>query len=251
MLALSPSLASTIGWYFENHTSHDNHDQNFVHGDHSERFDSILHFSTSQTQFELDQTMPQTAICRDQNMFKKLDHNASERDRRKKMNGLYSSLRSLLPEADQTKKLSIPVTVSRVVKYIPELQQQVMGLIQKKEELLSRTTRQGDETHEEEQPAKSIARSTSIAVWASHLDDRQIVVQISSDSKVHKTPLSDILLNLEEDGLLVLNASSFESQGGKVFCNLHLQVENTHKLECEILSEKLISLYDKRENLLP
>ena len=111
-----------------------------------------------------------------------------------------------------------------MVKYIPELQQEVMGLIQKKEELLSRTTRQGDETHEEEQPAKSIARNTSIAIWASHLDDRQIVVQISSDSKVHKTPLSDILLNLEEDGLLVLNASSFESQGGRVFCNLHLQV---------------------------
>ena len=92
MSALSPSLVSTIGWYFENHTSHDNHDQNFVHEDHSETLDSILHFSTSQTQFELDQTMPQTAICRDQNMFKKLDHNACERDRRKKMNGLYSSL---------------------------------------------------------------------------------------------------------------------------------------------------------------
>ena len=92
MLALSPSLVSTIGWYFENHTSHDNHDQNFVHGDHSETLDSILHFSTSQTQFELGQTTPQTAICRDQNMFKKLDHDASERDRRKKMNGLYSSL---------------------------------------------------------------------------------------------------------------------------------------------------------------
>ncbi len=28
-----------------------------------------------------------------------------------------------------------------------------------------------------------------------------------------------------------------------------IQVENTHELECEILSEKLISLYDKRENL--
>jgi endonuclease III-like uncharacterized protein len=92
MLALSPSLVSTIGWYFENHTSHDNHDQNFVHGDHSETLDSILHFSTSQTQFVLDQTTPQTAIRRDQNMFKKLAHNASERDCGKKMNGLYSFL---------------------------------------------------------------------------------------------------------------------------------------------------------------
>jgi hypothetical protein len=66
--------------------------KNFVHGDHFETLDSILHFSTSQTQFELDQTTPQTAICRDQNMFKKLDHNASERDHGKKMNGLYFAL---------------------------------------------------------------------------------------------------------------------------------------------------------------
>ena len=33
-------------------------------------------------------------------------------------------------------KLSIPATVSRMVKYIPELQQQVDVLIQKKEELI-------------------------------------------------------------------------------------------------------------------
>lgn len=34
--------------------------------------------------------------------IKKLSHNASERDRRKRINALYSSLRSLLPAADQT-----------------------------------------------------------------------------------------------------------------------------------------------------
>ncbi|KAJ7972130.1 Transcription factor ORG2 [Quillaja saponaria] len=45
----------------------------------------------------------------------KLNHNASERDRRKK------------------KKLSIPATVSRaLLKYLPELQQQVEELINKK-----------------------------------------------------------------------------------------------------------------------
>jgi hypothetical protein len=35
-------------------------------------------------------------------MVKKLNHNASERDRRKKVNSLISSLRSLLPGEDQT-----------------------------------------------------------------------------------------------------------------------------------------------------
>jgi hypothetical protein len=36
----------------------------------------------------------------DPTTVKKLNHNASERDRRKKMNSLYSSLRSLLPATD-------------------------------------------------------------------------------------------------------------------------------------------------------
>ncbi|XP_030924587.1 transcription factor ORG2-like isoform X1 [Quercus robur] len=248
MLALSPSLVSTTVWYLEN--NHTNYDQNFNHVGDSETVESVLHFSTSQqAQVELDRITPPITSYGDPKMHKKLNHNASERDRRKKVNDLYSSLRSLLPGTDRTKKLSIPKTVSSVVKYIPELQKEVKGLIHKKEELLSRISRLEDETLEEEKP-KIIAQSTSISIWASRIDSRQIVVQISIDGKVHKTPLSEILCNLEEDGLILLNASSFESFGGRIFCNLHLQVERTHGLECEILSEKLMSLYDKREELL-
>lgn len=40
-------------------------------------------------------------------MAKKLSHNASERNRRKKMNFLYSTLRSLLPAANHQKVKSI------------------------------------------------------------------------------------------------------------------------------------------------
>ena len=57
----------------------------------------------------------------------------------------------------------------------------------------------------------------------SRLSDKEVVVQIST-FKVHESPLSEVLLNLKEDGLLVINASSFESFGGRVFYNLHLQV---------------------------
>jgi hypothetical protein len=111
-----------------------------------------------------------------------------------------------------------------VVKYIPELQEQVMGLILKKEELLSRISGQDDhhETRQEKQP-KSIAWSSLSTVSASQLDDREAVIQISTHT-VHKNALSEILVNLEEDGLVLLNASSFESFEGRVFCNLHLQV---------------------------
>ena len=120
------------------------------------------------------------------------------------------------------KKLSIPSTVSRVVKYIPELQQQVERLIRKKEELLSKISRQGDVIHQENQRNGTLGSSFA-SVSATMLSDREIVVQIST-FKAHESPLSELLLNLEEYGLVVINASSFESFGGRVFYNLHLQV---------------------------
>ena len=109
-----------------------------------------------------------------------------------------------------------------MVKYIPELQQQVDVLIQKKEELISRICRQGEQIHQENQ-RQIASRSSLSAVSASWLNDREIMIQIST-YKVHKSPLAEILPNLEKDGFLILNASSFESFGGRVFYNLHLQV---------------------------
>ncbi|KAG2311387.1 hypothetical protein Bca52824_022944 [Brassica carinata] len=81
-------------------------------------------------------------------VIKKLNHNANERNRRKKINCLFSSLRSCLPGSDEPvsttycdiKKLSISKTVTRSVQYIQELQEQVMRLVQKKEDLLARVS---------------------------------------------------------------------------------------------------------------
>ena len=101
MLALSPSLVSTTRWYLEN--NHTNYDQSFNHVGDSETLQSVLHFSTSQqAQVELDRITPPVTSYGDPKMHKKLNHNASERDRRKKVNDLYSSLRSLLPGTDRT-----------------------------------------------------------------------------------------------------------------------------------------------------
>ncbi|KAL6336981.1 hypothetical protein AAG906_036295 [Vitis piasezkii] len=245
MLAFSPPLFSTFGWPWEDPISHE---QNYIYQE-TEASESFLHLPSSEPQAELNYSTPSAAVSGNPMMVKKLNHNASERDRRKKINSLYSSLRSLLPAADQAKKLSIPSTVSRVLKYIPELQKQVERLIQKKEELLSKISRQGDIIHQEKQRKATLASSLS-AVSANRLSDREIVVQIST-FKVHESPLSEVLLNLEEDGLLVINASSFESFGGRVFYNLHLQVEGTHRMECEVLSEKLLSLCEKRRDAFP
>ncbi|WKA01708.1 hypothetical protein VitviT2T_019976 [Vitis vinifera] len=241
MLAFSPPSFPTLGWPLEDPISHA---QNYIYGE-TETSESFLHLSSSQPQVELNCSTPSAAVRGNPTMVKKLNHNASERDRRKKINSLYSSMRSLLPSADQVKKLSIPSTVSRVLKYIPELQRQVERLIQKKEEFLSKISREGDPIHLENQRNGTLGSSLS-AVSARRLSDREIVVQISTFN-VHENPLSEVLSNLEEDGLLVINASSFESFGGRVFYNLHLQVEGTQGMECELLSEKLLSLCERRE----
>ena len=128
------------------------------------------------------------------------------------------------------KKLSIPGTVSRVLKYIPELQKQVEKLVQKREELLSKinnSSQQGTLQVKQEincHQMKSTSQAISLSSFsASQLNDKEIALQISSYN-LDKNPLSEILHNLEEDGFLLLNASSFESFGGRIFHNLHLQV---------------------------
>ncbi|XP_021822005.1 transcription factor ORG2-like [Prunus avium] len=217
------------------------YDQKYFYRDSStdQIAESFLHILPSQLpQFELDLSTTMSGDnSRGSTVAKKINHNASERERRKKINSLYSSMRSLLP-ADQAKTLSIPNTISRVLKYIPELQKQVEGLIRKRDECLSRASKQEDVMQED---IKSFSSKSAVSTY--RLSDREVAIQIST-LKTHNNLLSEIFLNLEEEeGLHVLNASSLESSGERVFYNLHLQVERSCRLECENLSEKLMSFY--------
>ncbi|KAL7169223.1 hypothetical protein ACSBR2_034294 [Camellia fascicularis] len=235
MVALFSSMFSTFGWPLEEDPiGHEQHNNNTIFYREAETSDqSFLHFPppnlshplANSSEFKLS-----NEVFGDATMAKKLNHNAGERDRRKKINSLYSSLRSLLPAADQTKKLSIPTTVSHVLKYIPELQSELERLVHKKEELISRINSRQQEyllsqTHIDiEKKRKRAIGSPLSAVSASPLGDREFVIHICT-VKLYNCPLSEILLNLEVDyGLLLLNASCFESFGDRVFYNLHLQV---------------------------
>ncbi|WZY87757.1 hypothetical protein YC2023_044492 [Brassica napus] len=179
---------------------------------------------------------------------KKLNHNASERDRRKKINSLFSSLRSCLPASDQSKKLSIPQTVSRSLKYIPELQEQVKKLIQKKEELLVRVSGQRDIEHYVEPHPKAVARYVS-TISVTKLGDNEVMVQISS-SKNHNFSISNVLSGLEEDGFVLVDVSSSRSHGERLFYTLHLQMGNKddYKLTCEELRQRMLYLYEECGN---
>ncbi|CAH8363369.1 unnamed protein product [Eruca vesicaria subsp. sativa] len=182
-----------------------------------------------------------TGIDNNPVVTKKLNHNASERDRRKKINSLFSSLRSCLPASDHSKKLSIPKTVSRSLKYIPELREEVKKLMQKKEELLVRVSGQRDI----EQQPKVVARYVS-TVSATRLGDHEMMVQISS-SKSHNFSISNVLSGLEEDGFVLLDVSSPRSHGERVFYTLHLQVGYTddYKLNYSEFSQRILYLYEE------
>ncbi|XP_058749901.1 transcription factor ORG2-like [Vicia villosa] len=197
--------------------------------------------SLKQQQVEIETPPPSPKL-----MVKKLNHNASERDRRKKINSLISSLRSLLPDQDQTKKMSIPVTISRVLKYIPELQKQVEGLTKKKEELLSRISRQEYEANKESQKKIIPNYNSSFVVSTSRLNDSELAVHISS-YEAHKIQLSEIMLCLENNGLVLLSSSCSKTFGGRLFYNLHFQVGNAQSLECDVLIQKLLPIYEKQQ----
>ncbi|CAH8360426.1 unnamed protein product [Eruca vesicaria subsp. sativa] len=175
-------------------------------------------------------------------VIKKLNHNANERNRRKKINSLFTSLRSCLPGSDEPKKLSIPKTVSRSVQYIQELQEQVKKLEQKKEDLSARVSGQRERYGEPQ--AKAVASYVS-TVFATKLRDNEVMVQISS-SKIHSCSIYNVLSGLEEDGFVLVDVSSSSSRGERLFYTLHLQVDkiDNYKLICEELSQRILYLYE-------
>ncbi|KAF8043735.1 hypothetical protein BT93_A1911 [Corymbia citriodora subsp. variegata] len=253
MLSFSPSV-----WPFEDSTSHEQ--ESYMRRDAQPcSSPPPLHFpfssSSSQAELVLDHlNIPPAATKGKAAMVKKLNHNASERDRRKKINSLYSTLRSLLPSTDQTEKLSIPATVSRVLRYIPELQQQLQILAQEKEELLSRinaTKGRADCTHLEISKGKGALPNLVPSISTNRLSESEVAIQICTPKVMTQNTVdfSEILLNLDHHGFPIINASTFESFGGTrtIFHNLHVQVEKSWGMECEALKEKLLALYDQKE----
>ncbi|EMS49002.1 Transcription factor ORG2 [Triticum urartu] len=111
------------------------------------------------------------------------------------------------------KKMSIPTTVSRVIKYIPELQKEVDGLEKKKEELRRASCEQG-----------AMRQNTAPIVSATCLDDREIMVQVSLVSTMAGAlPMSKCIKVLENQGLRLINSSTSAFQN-RTFYSLHLQV---------------------------
>ncbi|KAG2334589.1 hypothetical protein Bca52824_005769 [Brassica carinata] len=168
---------------------------------------------------------------------KKLNHNASERNRRRKLNALYSSLRALLPPLYHKKKLSVPKTVVGVVKYIPEQKQELQGLSRRKEELLKIISIKTATLKHQQEKLKDRAMMDSIdsssqKMAANWITDTEIAVQIATSKWAS---ISDMLLRLEENGLNVISVSSSVSSTASIFYTLHLEMRG----DCRVRLEEL------------
>ena len=96
----SPSTSfSTIAWPLKNPMSPEH--SNYVYRETEASKSFAQDYPPSQPKLEPNCSTISTSIGSSPTMVKKLYHNASERDRRKKINTLYSSLHTLLPPADQ------------------------------------------------------------------------------------------------------------------------------------------------------
>ncbi|KAL7097762.1 hypothetical protein ACP275_10G163000 [Erythranthe tilingii] len=245
MLGLSHQICS-VGWLLDDPISHDHQQANMINYLSADRQDTSeysidLHSPNSSRTNPKNGDFEGGFLKSDENKtVKKLNHNASERDRRKKINNLYSSLRSLLPNEDQSRKLSIPATVSRVVKYIPEIQKEVERLTHKKEMLTSKITSSASSSIGLKKQNRSNNINSS-AVTATQIGEREIVFQISkADYQKRVLLISEAVTTFEEQGFLLTNATSFQSFDGRIFFNLHIQAQGSHQvMNAEILKEKL------------
>ncbi|KAL0290857.1 UNVERIFIED_CONTAM: Transcription factor ORG2 [Sesamum angustifolium] len=262
MVDISPQFCS-MGWLLEEEDPVFDHDQenglNFLSRERPETSaGSIdLHSPCKNGEFN-NEWFHQGDDDHDQSgnkMAKKLNHNASERDRRKRMNSLYSSLRLLLPPEDQTRKLSIPATVSRVVKYIPELQREVERLTEKKEKLMmsKKICRQENYTSVVglmKKQQRNISKATQSSSAITRISDREIIVH-SSAEKGNYSSFSEAMMRLEvQEGFAVLNASSFQSlDATRLFYTLHLQAQENQVIDTEMLKEKVWPFQEKGEEV--
>ncbi|KAK6124671.1 hypothetical protein DH2020_041593 [Rehmannia glutinosa] len=242
MVALfSPQICS-LGWILEDPISYEQENLNYLCGGKTE----ISEYSIDIHSPSSVKTQPQNGEFGsyndgfyngdDNKTMKKLNHNASERDRRKKSTACILLLGPFFQQR-----------IILVLKYIPELQQEIERLIKKKESLTS--SKISPKVEQDHSPLidlnnkriKSNTQSSSLSVVsATPISDREIVIQISMSKAEKRALLSEAVMSLEQDGFLTLSATCFESFDGRVFYNLHLQAQGNQVLmDAEMLKEKV------------
>ncbi|KAL0335222.1 UNVERIFIED_CONTAM: Transcription factor [Sesamum radiatum] len=178
---------------------------------------------------------------------KKLDHNAKERIRRMKLNASYLALRSLLPDSRRSKKRwSAPAIVERVLKYIPELENEVEALRSKKDDIVQQSSSAASE-----KKRSAGGQHQNLTVCVNKINQEEAVVQVcmgtgeDDDDDGEVVAFSNLLQAVEDEGICnIKSASTVHVCESRICCHLHIQVnQSSSEVEgyIEELKGKIIS----------
>ncbi|KAJ6825677.1 transcription factor bHLH100 [Iris pallida] len=246
MFALSPNIfPSSIGWPLEDSMIDEFHQDEYLFASYTPKefdtsFNSITSSPDQMQEYEYRTVDLRNSATPETNhqmsSTKKSSHNEYERHRRKKLNSLYSSLRNLLPETDRSKNMSIPCTIGRVLKYIPELQRQIERLTRRKEDVLLRSSKESALASNNEN--KFVSYPT---VSATCINRREVMVQICMVGKSAAVSIAKIVRVMEGEGLQLMSISTQTSLADKTICSLHLQAKEDVRMESQSFCEQLVS----------
>ncbi|KAK6156959.1 hypothetical protein DH2020_011207 [Rehmannia glutinosa] len=169
---------------------------------------------------------------------KKLDHNAKERIRRMKLNSSYLALRALLPDSRRSKKRwSAPAIIDKVLKHIPEMENEVEALRFKKENIVQLSAAKN----------KKIAvnnEDQNCTISFNKVNQEEAIIQICMARKDGLLAFSNVLQCVEDEGIyMIKSASTLYVCETRICYNLHIQINSTTPgADCiEELREKVTS----------
>ncbi|GFP99205.1 transcription factor bhlh100 [Phtheirospermum japonicum] len=155
---------------------------------------------------------------------KKLNHNAKERIRRMKLNASYLALRALLPDTRRSKKRwSAPAIVDKVLKYIPELENEIEELRSNKENAQSAAAGAKSEIKNINN-AGSLYQNSTISI--NKVSEYEAIVQICMPIREDgSSSFVNMLRCVEEDeGICIKSASTIFVCETRISYHLHIQV---------------------------
>ncbi|XP_073025252.1 transcription factor bHLH160-like [Primulina eburnea] len=172
---------------------------------------------------------------------KKMVHNAKERIRRMKINASFLAIRALLPDSRRSKKRwSAPSIVDRVLKYIPELQNEIQELDSKKQSYQQHES----SSKKNENPTSNLDEDRSISI--SRVDRNEAIVQICMPRNDERkdSVFANMLRKVEDEGYFINSASTLGVCESRICHHLHIQVNGNLSEDedyVEELREKLLS----------
>ncbi|GLJ50447.1 hypothetical protein SUGI_1074880 [Cryptomeria japonica] len=174
---------------------------------------------------------------------KKLSHNAHERNRRRKQNALYAQLQALLPNPNGKRKLSIPKTVSRALKYILGMRSKIAKLCRQRDKLLiTRRISKSSKSKEKREHLHSHngfeCFPPNVTVDSTALTYSEVLVTVYTCRGALLE--CSLLVLIEREGVEVMDASTFVSCD--IICRiLRLQLVSS-TVDMEVLQKKIFSL---------